>query len=62
MTATPVTSMNFDNKIVLYLFLTALMVVTFVCALLITSTRFGTIGWLTLLVINLGMLFTILRK
>ena len=54
--------MNFDNKIVLYLLLTALMVVTFVSALLITSTRFGMIGWLTLLVINMGVLFTILRK
>jgi len=58
----PITCMNFDNKIVLYLLLTALMVVTFVCTLLITNTRFGTIGWLTLLVVNLGMLFTILRK
>lgn len=51
-----------ENKIVTYLLLTALMVSTFACALVISNTDYGTWGWLGLLAINLGSLLYLLRK
>lgn len=50
------------NKIMSYLGLTALMVVTFVCAIAISTSTYSTIAWLVLLVLNLGLLFYILTS
>lgn len=44
------------NKIVTYLLLTALMVVTFTCAIAISNNFFSTAAWLILLAMNLGIL------
>lgn len=52
---------NPPNKIITYLLLTALMVATFACALVINNTSFGWLGWLALLVMNLGILGYLLR-
>jgi hypothetical protein len=51
-----------ENKILLYLALTALMVVTFAGAMLILNTAYGAIGWGVLLVVHLMMLVTILLR
>jgi hypothetical protein len=49
------------NKILTYLLLTALMVVTFVCALAINTNTYSIIAWLVLLTTNVGLLINILR-
>lgn len=53
---------NPPNKIIAYLLLTALMVATFACVLVINNTSFGWLGWLVLLVLNLGILAYLLRR
>ena len=50
------------NKILTYLLLTALMVVTFTCALAINTNTYSTLAWLVLLATNIGLLIKILRK
>ncbi len=50
------------NKILVYLLLTGLMVATFICALAISANVYSTTAWLVLLVINLGILFLIMRS
>ena len=49
------------NKILTYLLLTALMVVTFICALAINTNTYSTLAWLVLLATNIGLLIKILR-
>lgn len=44
------------NKIVTYLLMTALMVVTFVCAIAISHDFYSGIAWLVLLASNVGIL------
>lgn len=51
-----------ENKLLTYLFLTALMVVTFFCALAINTDSYSTLAWLVLLTMNLGLLVYILRR
>lgn len=51
-----------ENKIISYLLLTALMVATFVCALMIINTAHGTLGWVGLLLLNLGVMAYLLKK
>jgi hypothetical protein len=51
-----------NNKILVYLLLTALMVVTFICALAIQTNTYSTLAWLILLATNLGILIYILRS
>ncbi|KPK09769.1 MAG: hypothetical protein AMJ68_11250 [Acidithiobacillales bacterium SG8_45] len=51
-----------DNKIILYLVLTALMVVTFASAMLILNTLYGAIGWGLLLATNLAVLVVVMLK
>jgi len=50
------------NKILIHLLLTALMVVTFICALAISTNNYSSIAWLVLLAVNLGLLINILRN
>ena len=50
------------NKIILYLALTALMVLTFASAMLILNTPYGAIGWGVLLVTHLAMLIAVMLK
>jgi hypothetical protein len=50
------------NKIMSYLGLTALMVVTFVCAIAISTSTYSTIAWLVLLALNLGLLVYIMTS
>lgn len=50
-----------SNKILVYLLLTALMVLTFICALAIQTHTYSTLAWLVLLVTNLGILIHIMR-
>jgi len=50
------------NKILTYLLLTALMVVTFTCALAINTNTYSTLAWLVLLATNIGLLIKILRE
>jgi len=50
------------NKIVTYLLLTALMVITFISAIAINNGVFSLFAWLLLLVMNLGILFFISIK
>ncbi len=45
------------NKIVIYLLLTALMVITFTSAIAISKGFFSMFAWLILLIMNLGILF-----
>jgi hypothetical protein len=54
--------MNSPNKIISYLLLTAIMVVTFACAMVINNTAYGWLGWAVLLVVNLGILGYLLKK
>lgn len=54
--------MNPENKIVTYLLLTALMVLTFICATAISNNYFPGLAWSALLLINLGVLVYISRK
>ena len=51
-----------DNKIVVYLLLTALMVVSFASAMLILNTPYGAIGWGVLLATHLTMLVTVMLR
>lgn len=51
-----------ENKIVAYLLLTALMVITFACAIVISNTAYGAVGWIGLLLLNLGTLIYLLLK
>jgi len=51
-----------DNKILSYLFLTGLMVMTFICALAISTNNYSTVAWLLLLAMNLGLLIYILKS
>lgn len=51
-----------ENKIITYLLQTALMVATFVCALIILNTAHGGFGWVGLLLLNLGTLVYLLAK
>ncbi|MEE8388289.1 MAG: hypothetical protein V3R65_06930 [Acidiferrobacterales bacterium] len=51
-----------ENKIVAYLLLTALMVITFACAIVISNTAYGTLGWIGLLLLNLGTLIYLLLR
>lgn len=46
-----------ENKIVIYLLLTALMVITFTAAIAISKGFFSMFAWLILLIMNLGILF-----
>lgn len=46
-----------ENKIIIYLLLTALMVITFTAAIAISKGFFSMFAWLILLILNLGMLF-----
>lgn len=46
----------FDNKVVAYLVLTAVMVVTFICAIAINTDTYSIVAWLILLAINIGLL------
>ena len=51
-----------ENKIITYLLLTALMVITFACAIVISNTAYSTLGWIGLLLLNLGTLIYLLLK
>jgi predicted membrane channel-forming protein YqfA (hemolysin III family) len=51
-----------SNKIVTYLLLTALMVLSFACAIVINNTAFGWLGWTGLFILNLGILVYLSRK
>ncbi|VAW95500.1 Tricarboxylate transport membrane protein TctA [hydrothermal vent metagenome] len=51
-----------ENKIITYLLLTALMVLTFASAILINNTVYDSLGWVILLVLNLCILGYLLRK
>lgn len=55
-------NLNPPGKIVTYLLLTALMVASFTCAMVINNTAYGGIGWVVLLVLNLGILGYLLRR
>jgi len=57
-----VVKMSQENKIISYLLLTALMVVSFASAMVINHTSYGSLAWIVLLIINLGILIFILRK
>lgn len=46
----------FDNKVAAYLALTAVMVVTFICAIAINTGTYSIVAWLILLAMNLGLL------
>ena len=50
------------NKILAYLVITALMVVTFMCALAINTGTYSTAAWLVLLGMNLALLIYLLRE
>jgi len=50
------------NKIIIYMLLTALMVITFTCAIAISNNFFSTAAWLILLILNLGILIYISIK
>ena len=54
--------MSQQNKIISYMLLTALMVVSFASAMVINHTEYGSLAWIVLLIINLGILIYILRK
>ena len=49
------------NKIVQYLLVTALMVITFICAIAISRQIQATVAWFVLLGLNLGALLLISR-
>lgn len=50
------------NKIVTYLLLTTLMVITFMCAVAISNGFFSMVAWAILLIMNLGILFCLSLK
>lgn len=50
------------NKIITYMLLTALMVITFTSAIAISNGFFSAGAWLVLLIVNLGILIYLLRK
>lgn len=51
----------FENKVVAYLALTAVMVVTFICAIAINTNTYSTLAWWVLLIMNLGVLIYLLK-
>lgn len=53
--------MKSENKIVSYLIITGIMVVTFICAVAINKNVNSNIAWAVLFVINLATLVYILR-
>ena len=54
--------MNAENKIITYLIVTAMMVVTFISAVAISKNFYSAIAWLVLFVMNLCALIYLLRK
>ncbi len=50
------------NKIIIYMLLTALMVITFVSAIAISNGVFSLFAWLLLLIMNLGILVYLSMK
>jgi len=50
------------NKIIIYMLLTALMVITFTAAIAINNGVFSLFSWLLLLAMNLGILFYLSTK
>ncbi|GMR05439.1 MAG: hypothetical protein BMS9Abin25_0014 [Gammaproteobacteria bacterium] len=50
------------NKIITYMLLTALMVITFIVAIAISNGFFSLFAWLILLIMNLGILVYLSMK
>lgn len=54
--------MSAENKIVSYLLLTGIMVITFICAIAISHSYYSAAAWLVLITMNLIVLVYLLRK
>jgi hypothetical protein len=60
--AAGMTEAGSENKIVVYLLITALMVITFICAVAISNNYFSVVAWIVLITMNLAVLIYLLRR
>lgn len=54
--------MNSENRIIAYMVVTAVMVVTFICAIAISKGFYSATAWVVLLGMNLSLLIYLSRK